>query len=136
MQTKLNDGSILIGGFLSNDAEYKQVGNKQSSLTKFSVNVGKKPGADKPTWVNCQCWHETARAAASLKKFDVVMCFGHIEQSTYTAQNGEQKTDVHLVVEGIFVQPRPQQITQEMAYTADPMIQQAQAMIGSADTPF
>lgn len=136
MQTKLNDGSILIGGFLGNDAEYKQVGDKQSSLTKFSVNVGKKPGADKPTWVNCQCWHETARAAASLKKFDVVMCFGHIEQNTYTAQNGEQKTDVHLVVEGIFVQPRPQQITQQMAYTADPMIQQAQAMMGSTDASF
>lgn len=118
MQTKLNDGSILIAGFLGKDAETRQVGQKNSTLTKFSVNVGKKAGAQQPTWVSCQCWHETARAAAALKKFDVVMCFGHIVTDTYTDNKGEQKTASVLDVEGFFLQPKLQGMD-------DPVIAQA-----------
>ena len=117
MQTKLNDGSILIAGFLGKDAETRQVGQKNSTLTKFSVNVGKKTGAQQPTWVNCECWHEAARAAASLKKFDVVLCFGHIKTDTYTDNNGQQKTTSVLEVEGFFLQPQQQGV-------GDPMIGQ------------
>ena len=39
MQGKLQDGSIIICGVLGKDAEYKTVGDKNSSLTKFSVKV-------------------------------------------------------------------------------------------------
>lgn len=125
MQTKLNDGSILIAGFLGKDAEYKQVGQNNSSLAKFSVNVGKKAGAQQPTWVNCECWHEAARAAASLKKFDVVLCFGHIKTDTYTDNNGQQKTTSVLEVEGFFLQPKPQGM-------GDPMIGQ---VLNTLDDP-
>ena len=125
MQTRLNDGSILIAGFLGKDAEYKQVGQNNSSLAKFSVNVGKKAGAQQPTWVSCQCWHETARAAASLKKFDVVMCFGHIVTDTYTDNSGQQKTTSVLEVEGFFLQPHQQGV-------GDPMIGQ---VLNTLDDP-
>lgn len=125
MQTKLNDGSILIAGFLGKDAETRQVGQKNSTLTKFSVNVGKKTGAQQPTWVSCQCWHETARAAASLKKFDVVMCFGHIVTDTYTDKSGQQKTTSVLEVEGFFLQPQQQGV-------GDPMIGQ---VLNTLDDP-
>jgi single-stranded DNA-binding protein len=125
MQVRLNDGSILIAGYLGKDAEYKNVGQNNSSLTKFSVNVGKKVGAQQPTWVNCECWHETARAAASLKKFDVVMCFGHIKSETYTDRDGQQKTANVLEVEGFFLQPKAQK-------TVDPMIEQ---MLNTLDDP-
>ena len=43
MQTKLSDGSVMICGILAKDAEYKQVGDKNSSLTKFSIKVGERP---------------------------------------------------------------------------------------------
>lgn len=125
MQTKLNDGSILIAGFLGKDAEYKQVGQNNSSLTKFTVNVGKKVGSQKSTWVNCQCWHETARAAASLKKFDVVLCFGHIKTDTYTDKSGQQNTASVLEVEGFFLQPQQQGM-------GDPMIGQ---VLNTLDDP-
>lgn len=126
MQIRLNDGSILIAGYLGQDAEYKNVGQKNSSLTKFTVNVGKKVGAQKSTWVNCQCWHEVARAAASLKKFDVVMCFGHLVTDTYTDNSsGQQRTVNVLEVEGFFLQPKPQG-------TGDPMIGQ---VLNTLDDP-
>lgn len=42
MQARLPDGSVIISGFLAKDAEYKQVGGNNSSLTKFSVKVGER----------------------------------------------------------------------------------------------
>lgn len=110
MQAKLPDGSIIISGILGQDAEYKQVGQNSSSLTKFSVKVGERPPRnqnEKPQaiWVNCQCWHGTARAAKGLKKLDYVLCVGKLEEHTYTNSQGEQKLDRHLSAEGVFVQP-------------------------------
>lgn len=117
MQTKLNDGSVMISGFLSKDAEYRQVGDKKSSLTKFSVKVGERDG--NAIWVNCQCWHSAARACKNLKKFDVVLCIGKVEKNTYTKNDGTQGTDVHLTCEAVFVQPQAaseqaQQVTQSV----------------------
>ena len=105
MQAKLPDGSIIISGFLSKDADYRQVGQKNSSLTKFSVKVGERMGSNEAIWVNCVCWHSVARATKDLKKFDVVLCVGKIEQDTYTAKDGTQKKSVQLNCEGVFVQP-------------------------------
>ena len=115
MQAKLPDGSIIISGFLAKDAEYKQVGGNNSSLTKFAVKVGERPSKTEgergeAIWVSCQCWHSVARAAMNLKKFDVVLCVGKIEKTPYTNKNGEEKTDVHLVCEGVFVQPPAQDV--------------------------
>lgn len=95
MQGKLQDGSIIISGFLGNDAEYKTVGSNNSSLTKFSVKVGERPSVkadDKPEaiWAYCQCWHDLARAAASLKKGDSVLCIGKLETRDYNGK--EYKT--------------------------------------------
>lgn len=91
MQGKLQDGSIIISGILGNDPEYKQVGEKKSSLTKFSVKVGERPTAkadEKPEaiWAYCQCWHELARAAAQLKKGDSVLCIGRMETREYNGK--------------------------------------------------
>lgn len=112
MQTKLSDGSVMISGFLGKDAEYKQVGDKRSSLTTFSVKVGERDG--EAIWVNCQCWHSAARACMNLKKFDVVLCVGHIKK--YTKNDGTQ--GVSLECDGVFIQPpaqeAPQQVTQSV----------------------
>lgn len=102
MRAKLPDGSVIISGFLAKDAEYKQVGGNNSSLTKFAVKVGERGEA---IWVNCQCWHSVARATKALKKFDVVLCVGKVEKKPYTSKDGKEKVDVHLVCEAVFVQP-------------------------------
>lgn len=101
MQGKLQDGSVIICGSLPKDAEYKTVGDKNSSLTKFGVKVGERKveGQDKPEaiWVNCDCWHEVAKAAKNLKKFDVVLCVGKIK---VTEKDG--KTYKNLECEAVF----------------------------------
>lgn len=92
MQGKLQDGSIIISGVLGNDAEYKTVGEKNSSLTKFSVKVGETDSTvvdqkPKAIWANCQCWHTLARATARLKKGDSVLCVGKIETHEYNGKD-------------------------------------------------
>ena len=101
MQGKLQDGSVIICGTLPKDAEHKQVGEKNSHLTKFGVKVGERAveGQDRPEaiWVNCDCWHEVAKAAMGLKKFDVVLCVGKIK---VTEKDG--KTYKSLECEAVF----------------------------------
>lgn len=112
MQTKLSDGSVMICGILPRDAEYKQVGEKNSSLTKFSIKVGEKKveGQEKPQaiWVNVQCWHSIARAAQNLKKLDTALVIGKIEKKTYTAKDGTQKEDIHVNAEYVNCMPNIQ----------------------------
>lgn len=110
MQAKLPDGSVIISGFFAKDAEYKQVGGNNSSLTKFAVKVGERQPKvqgerGEAVWVNCQCWHSVARATKALKKFDVVFCVGKVEKKPYTGKDGKEKVDVHLVCKAVFVQP-------------------------------
>lgn len=109
MQTKLSDGSVMISGFLGKDAEYKQVGDKRSSLTTFSVKVGERNG--ETIWVNCQCWHSTARACMDLKKFDTVLCVGHIKR--FNKNDGTQ--GACLECEGVFIQPPTREAPQQQA---------------------
>lgn len=94
MRARLPDGSVIISGFLAKDAEYKQVGGNNSSLTKFSVKVGERQPKvqgerGEAVWVNCQCWHSVARATKALKKFDVVLCMGKVEKKPYTSKDGD-----------------------------------------------
>lgn len=115
MQAKLPDGSVIISGFLAKDAEYKQVGGNNSSLTKFAVMVSERQPAKQgergeAIWVSCQCWHSVARAAMHLKKFDVVLCVGKVVKKPYTNKDGEEKVDIHLVCEGVFVQPTAEDV--------------------------
>ncbi len=111
MQTMFKDGSVMICGPLPKDAEYKTVGDKNSSLTKFGVKVGERPveGQDKPDaiWVNCDCWHDVARATRNLKKMDVVFCVGKIK-----ANEKDGKTYKTLECEAVFVMNKaPQENT-------------------------
>lgn len=123
MQCKFPDGTIMIGGFLAKDAEYKQVGENNASLTKFSVKAGERPAQNgeqrgEAIWVNCECWHSVARAAMGLKKFDVVIAFGKLKIENYTSQTGEQKQNKALVCEGVFVQPHAAHAPAPMAQGA------------------
>lgn len=86
MQSKLQGGSVIVCGYVPKDAELKTVGEKGSSLCRWSVKVDEKANGDQKeaVWANCQAWHGTARYAASIKKGDTVLCVGNLETNTGT----------------------------------------------------
>lgn len=96
MYSKLQDGSFMISGFVARDAEMRTT-QSGKTLTTWSVSVAstKKPdGTYEKHWTNCQAWHDTARAAACIKKGDTVLCIGRIETNEY-----EGKAYKNLVVD-------------------------------------
>ncbi|MDO5559395.1 MAG: single-stranded DNA-binding protein [Oscillospiraceae bacterium] len=98
---KLSSGEFMIVGVLPKDAEYKTVGEKNSSLTKFSVKASEKTDANGEkiaNWTNCTAWHDAARVCKDFKKKDVVMVVGKIEEREYE-KNGEKKKSKELVVD-------------------------------------
>jgi hypothetical protein len=48
---------------------------------------------------------EYKQVGGNNSKFDVVFCVGKVEKKPYTSKDGEEKVDVHLVCEAVFVQP-------------------------------
>ena len=134
MQGKLQDGSIIICGPLPKDAEYKTVGDKNSSLTKFGVKVGERKvdGKDKPEaiWVNCDCWHEVAKASKNLKKFDVVLCVGKIKE---TEKDG--KTYKTLVCEFVVSMQKAVEAVSEQGGSV-PLPPEFEAIVNDGDVPF
>lgn len=84
MYSKLQDGSFIVCGYVARDSELKTVGEKHSSLCRWSVKVGeevKPSGKKEAKWTNCQAWHDIARYAATIKKGDTVLCVGRLEKS-------------------------------------------------------
>ncbi len=134
MQGKLQDGSIIICGALPKDAEYKTVGDKNSSLTKFGVKVGERPveGQDKPEaiWVNCDCWHEVAKSTKNLKKLDVVFCIGKLDVKEH-----EGKTYRTLVCEFVIPMPKAVEAVNEQGRNV-PLPDNFEEVLSDAGVPF
>lgn len=102
MQTKFNDGSVMVCGFVPNDAELRRVGEKKTLCATFGVKVGERPDGT-AVWANCQCWGAMANYAAQIVKGDSVLAIGTL--STYTSQqNG--KTYTNLNCEYVAIQPK------------------------------
>ena len=112
MQTKLPDGSVMVCGVLPMDAEYRTVGQNNSSLTKFSVKCGerKSEGEEKPKaiWCNCTCWHSVARAAKNLKKGDCAFCIGKIETHLHEGKEYKELVCEFVVSMTATVQSTPE----------------------------
>lgn len=93
MQTKFNDGSVMICGFVPSDAELRRVGEKNTARTTFSVKVGEHPDGT-AIWADCQCWGNMALYAAQIVKGDSVLAIGTL--SSYTSQkNGKTYTNLN-----------------------------------------
>lgn len=110
MFSKSTDGkTFMVCGPVSRDAEYRQVGDKNSSLTTFSVKCDERTEADgtvTPIWTNCECWHSVARLARAIKKADTVFAIGTIKTETWTdKQTGEQKSGKKLVCDFVAITP-------------------------------
>lgn len=96
MYSKLSDGGFMVAGYVARDAETKttQSGKALTTWGVAAAKVKKDDGSYETKWTNCQAWHDTARAAANIRKGDTVLCIGHMETNEY---NG--KTYKNLVVE-------------------------------------
>lgn len=99
--TKFQTGEFLIIGVLPKDVEFKTVGDKNSSLCKFSVKASETEinGKKDVKWTNCVAWHGVARVCQNYKKGDVVLVMGKIEDNNYKDKNGVEKTGKNLIVE-------------------------------------
>ena len=89
MYTKTQSGDFIIAGIIGK-IEHKTVGDKQSSLTKFSVKVGEKaPTVEgergEAIWTNCDAWHAASRLlqTSGAKKGDGVFCSGKMTSREY-----------------------------------------------------
>lgn len=102
MQTKFNDGSVMICGFVPSDAELRRVGEKNTARTTFSVKVGERPDGT-AIWADCQCWGNMALYAAQIVKGDNVLAIGTL--SSYTSQKSG-KTYTNLNCEYVAIQPK------------------------------
>ena len=81
MYSKLGDGSFMVSGYVAKDAELKktQTGKNLAKWGVAAAKVKKEDGSYETKWTNCQAWHDTARAAASIRKGDTVLCIGRLE---------------------------------------------------------
>jgi hypothetical protein len=89
MQTKLGE-SVLVVGKCVKDAEYKRVGAKDSPVTSFSLNVGKRQDTT-TIFVNCKAWYALAEYSKEIRKGDAVIVIGRTESREY---NGKTYTDL------------------------------------------
>ena len=110
MWSKCADGkSFMVCGGVARDAEYSQVGEKNSSLTKFSVKNDEKvleDGTTEAKWTSCECWHSVARYAKNIKKGDTVLAIGMIKTDTWTdKQTGEPRQAKKLVCDFVAILP-------------------------------
>lgn len=116
MQTKFNDGSVMICGFVPSDAELRMVGEKNTARTTFSVKVGERLD-ETAIWADCQCWGNMALYAAQIVKGDSVLAIGTL--SSYTSQkNG--KTYTNLNCEYVSIQPKASAPAAAPAQTSAP----------------
>lgn len=100
MQTKLPDGSVMVCGGCSKDAQIEYVGQDNKRVCKVGLAVGKRPaqGEEKPEtiWCNVVAWHKVAQVLSAARKGDSVLAIGRLQSHEY-----QGKTYTDLVAEYI-----------------------------------
>lgn len=102
MQTRLPDGSVMVCGGCSTDAQLERVGQYNNRLCKLELAVGKRTpqGSDRSETVRCNvvAWHGLAEVLAQARKGDPVFVIGRLQSREW-----EGKTYTDLVAEYINV---------------------------------
>lgn len=101
---------VVLVGRLGNDPELKYTPNGKA-VAKFSLAVGGKPkadGTDTVSFFQIEVWGKTAENAQKfISKGSQVCVDGHLEQSSWTAQDGTKRSMVKVVVERLeFLTPK------------------------------
>lgn len=140
MYSKLQDGSIIIAGFVAQDSEMKTSQNNKT-YTRWSVKVGTKPAQNQndrgeAIWTNCMAWHDLARYAANIKKGDSVMCVGKIETNDY---NGKTYKTLNCEYINIMGKAAAAGATPQQAPAAaadNDILAQFEEILGDGEVPF
>lgn len=139
MFSKLQDGSFMVAGYVARDAEMRTTQNGKT-LTTWGVaaaKIKKDDGNYETKWTNCQAWHDTARAAVTIKKGDTVLCIGRLETNEY---NG--KAYKNLVVEFFCKMPTGMEAAMPVAsnpsagISADDDLSEFEELINDDTVPF
>ena len=138
MYSKLQDGNFIVCGYVARDSKLKTVGEKHSSLCRWSIKAGEKVnGEDKEAiWVNCQAWHDKARSAAAIQKGDTVLCVGKLEKST----GNDGKVYKNLVCEFVSIMksvPKEQSVVLPPEGESELVdLSEFEEILNDGDTPF
>lgn len=97
MQTRFKDGSVMVCGGCSKDAELERVGQDNKRVCKVGVAVGKRED-DSTIWVNIVAWHDLASVLSKAKKGDPVFVIGKLKTREYN-----EKTYTDLVADFVSV---------------------------------
>lgn len=90
MQTRFKDGTVMVVGGCSKDAELEHVGQDSKRICKVGLAAGKREDGT-TIWVNVVAWHETAEVLSTAMKGQQVLVIGHLKQREY---NGKTYTDL------------------------------------------
>ena len=90
MQNKFKDGSVMVCGGISRDAELEHVGQDNKRVCKVGVAVGKDEEG-KTKWCNVVAWHDLASILCVARKGDPVLIIGKLKSREY---NGKTYTDL------------------------------------------
>lgn len=90
MQTRFKDGSVMVVGGCSKDAELEYVGQDGKRICKVGLAVGKREDGS-TIWVNVVAWHDTAEVLATARKGQQTLVIGHPKEREY---NGKTYTDL------------------------------------------
>lgn len=72
----------LAIGNATRDAEYKEVGDKMTPLTKWGMAVGENKDGE-TRYIDCAAWGRNAPGGIGIKKGDAVLCYGRLESREY-----------------------------------------------------
>lgn len=137
MFSKMTDGNFLVIGYVARDAEMKTT-QSGKTMTRWSVAAAKAKTADgkyETKWTSCQAWHDAARAAASIRKGDTVLCAGRMESHEY-----EGKTYKDLIVDFFCKMPTGAQIpvasSPKGTVSAEDDLSEFEAILDDGTLPF
>jgi single-strand DNA-binding protein len=99
-----NINRVILVGRLSNDVELKYIPSGKA-VAKFGIAVGGRPrqdGAESVSFFNVVVWDKPAETCAKfLSKGKQVALDGHLEQRSWTAQDGTKRSTVEVIAERV-----------------------------------
>lgn len=106
-------GCFVYSGTIGKDPEKRVVesGEKTFQLINLGLIVGQEKddkGENKSIWKNLKCWSKVALVANTLKKGDIILCSGVLENKTYTGKDGAEHSSLQGRVDFIVKMNVPQ----------------------------
>lgn len=99
-----NINRVILVGRLSNDVELKYIPSGKA-VAKFGIAVGGRPkqdGTESVSFFNVVVWDKPAETCAKfLAKGKQVAIDGHLEQRSWTSQDGSKRSAVEVIAERV-----------------------------------